>query len=162
MVQRDSAAWVFFMVLRKLNPEDCPLVHLLEKSIFEDAWSEASVRGLLSQPGSIAFGCYEEKELLGYFLGQQILDEAEVHRIAAVPEARRMGVGSLLMEEFLRICRENGAVSQTLEVRAGNVPALRLYEKFGFQTEGIRKNYYRNPSEDALIMWRRGEVGQAR
>lgn len=149
------------MNMRKMEPGDCLSVCDLERCIFPDAWSEASVESTIRQPGGIAFVLEETEEgparILGYFLGMQILDEAEIHRIAVAEEERGRGLGQKLMDHFLALCREQGASAQTLEVRAGNLPAIRLYEKNGFVTEGRRKNYYRDPSEDALIMWRREE-----
>ena len=81
-----------------------------------------------------------------------ILDEAEVHRIAVQPSLRGRGYGQLLLEDFLNRVQQGGVVTVLLEVRAGNAPAIGLYEKNGFAEIGRRKGYYQKPKEDALIL----------
>ena len=71
---------------------------------------------------------------------------------------RRRGVGRQMLEELMRLGKERGSFAYTLEVRAGNVPAIHLYESLGFKSLGIRKNFYEKPTEDAIIMWRHWSV----
>ncbi len=86
---------------------------------------------------------------------RNIFGEGEITNVAVVPAFRGQGISSILFEEALRDARIRGVREFTLEVRAGNIPAIALYEKFGFITEGKRKNFYEKPVEDALIMWLR-------
>ena len=87
-----------------------------------------------------------------HFCGQVILDEAEVHRIAVAPSMRGRGYGQVLLEDFLDRVQSAGVVTVLLEVRAGNAPAIGLYQKNGFAGIGVRKGYYQNPKEDAQIL----------
>ena len=93
--------------------------------------------------------------LSGYAGMMFILDEAEVISIAVDEQFRGLGGGALLMEAMLEDCERRSIACLSLEVREGNVPAQKLYRKFGFALEGVRKNYYSNPKENALIMTRR-------
>ena len=148
--------------IRPMNMEDVPAVAALEAEIFTDAWSEKLYRETL------ASGRYDCRVLeliqldddgsvpvssvAGYFCGQVILDEAEVHRIAVAPSMRGRGYGQVLLEDFLDRVQSAGVVTVLLEVRAGNAPAIGLYEKNGFAGIGVRKGYYQNPKEDAQIL----------
>lgn len=148
--------------IRPMTMDDIASVAAMEAEIFTDAWSEKLYRETLE---SGRYDCQvleiteldvnglEKGSLLaGYFCGQVILDEAEVHRIAVDPTMRGSGYGQLLLEDFLHRVQETGVVTVLLEVRAGNVPAIGLYEKNGFIGIGIRKGYYQNPKEDAKIL----------
>jgi ribosomal-protein-alanine N-acetyltransferase len=118
-----------------------------EARIFSDAWSEAALRSHLSLSTSralLAIG--EGGEALGYLLGCVIAPEGEVYRIATLPEHRRGGVGDALLSAFLTQADEC-----FLEVRASNAPAIALYGAHGFSLVATRKNYYKDPTEDALI-----------
>ena len=83
---------------------------------------------------------------------QTVIDESDVMNLAVHPDYRRQGIAEKLMEALEKGLRERESKSLTLEVRASNVSAIALYEKLGFQQVGLRKNYYRNPKEDALIL----------
>jgi len=85
-----------------------------------------------------------------------IIDEAHIINVAVLPEYRRNGIAKKLMVELLVRAKEKGAVCSTLEVRAGNEPAIKLYEGFGYVTVGRRKAYYHDNKEDALVMWLHG------
>jgi len=84
-----------------------------------------------------------------------ILDEAHITNIAVHPEYRGFGIGTMLMESLISICKIENVIGITLEVRVSNQRAINLYKKFGFVEEGIRKAYYEDNKEDALIMWKR-------
>ncbi len=148
--------------IRPMSMEDVPAVAALEAKIFSDAWSENLYRETLesgrydcwvlvcTEPDENGSG--KECVLAGYFCGQMILDEAEVHRIAVDPAMRGRGYGQVLLEDFLDRMRDDGVAVVLLEVRAGNVPAIGLYVKNGFAEIGVRKGYYQNPKEDAKIL----------
>ena len=94
----------------------------------------------------------EDGELLGYVSMLFVLDEGYIGNVAVAPSARRRGIASALLAELFCRAQALDLAFLTLEVRAGNVPAIALYERFGFQTVGRRKDYYSAPTEDALIM----------
>ncbi len=84
-----------------------------------------------------------------------IMDECHITNIAVSPKYRKMGIASKLIKEMFKLCKYHETSYILLEVRAGNIPAKNLYEKFGFKQDGIRKNYYKNPDnthEDAILM----------
>ena len=124
----------------------------LEKTCFSDPWSERSVAGELDNPLSLWFVALDGDRLLGYVGCQRVPPEADVMNLAVVPEARRRGLGRRLMETLWETLMALGDESLTLEVRAGNAPAIALYEGLGFAQVGRRPNYYEKPREDALIL----------
>ena len=83
------------------------------------------------------------------------LDESHITNIAIHPNYRKQGIASKLLEEFLNYCKSQGCIAYTLEVRSGNKAARALYEKYNFKQDGIRKGYYEDNKEDAVIMWLR-------
>lgn len=93
------------------------------------------------------------KEVVGYTVGQKVSDEFHIYALAVKQEYRRSGIANQLIKEALAIAYESKIKSVTLEVRTSNSPAISLYKKVGFQSEGVRKNYYADNGEDALIMW---------
>lgn len=125
-----------------------------EAEIFSDAWSEKALADTLAAPGGIGLVAWLGREPAGYFLGNRVGEEAEVYRIAVTPRFRKMGVGKKLMETFLTETREAGVSSWFLEVRSRNREAIGFYESIGFAADGQRKNYYKNPLDDALLMSR--------
>ena len=148
--------------IRPMNMADIPAVAALEAEIFSDAWSENLYREtlesgrydcqVLEEIGPTEKGGSHTPMLAGYFCGQVIFDEAEVHRIAVQPEMRGRGYGQILLEDFLNRVQDQDVVTVLLEVRAGNAPAIGLYEKNGFAEIGVRKGYYQHPKEDAKIL----------
>jgi ribosomal-protein-alanine N-acetyltransferase len=141
--------------IQKMKREDIPAVARLEREIFSDPWSAEALTDTLSQPRTLAWVLREQEQLAGYFLGSYVLDEAEVYRIAVAAEYRRKGFGARLMERFLSESEKLGVTVQMLEVRGRNRAAIELYKGFGFAAEGLRKNYYRDPADDAVQMARR-------
>ena len=143
--------------IRRMEKKDLPAVRELELQCFSDPWTETMLREMLA--GSLD-SCFvlligEEQKTAGYANVRVLGDEAELMRICVAPGFRGRGWSGPLLEEGMREMTRRGAVSATLEVRAGNVPAIRLYERHGFQKEGLRKKYYRDPVEDAAIYWNR-------
>ena len=124
----------------------------LEKLCFSDPWSEQSVASELDNVLSLWYVALEGDRVVGYIGSQTVCGETDVMNIAVHPDYRRRGIGQILIEELIREITNLGSISLTLEVRASNAPALALYEKMGFAQVGLRKNYYRNPKEDALIL----------
>ncbi len=124
----------------------------LEKLCFSDPWSEASVAAELENPLSYWLVAMDGDALAGYVGSQSVLGESDMMNLAVSPEYRRQGVAKALVLALLDGLAQRGNHCLTLEVRASNVPARNLYDKLGFVQVGLRKNYYRNPREDALIL----------
>jgi ribosomal-protein-alanine N-acetyltransferase len=106
----------------------------------------------LSNPLSHWLVAVEDDAVLGYIGSQTVLDESDMMNVAVSPAHRRKGIAEALVLALADALREKGSAKLTLEVRASNAPAITLYEKLDFKPIGMRKNYYRNPKEDALIL----------
>ena len=135
-----------------MNEHHVPQIALLERECFADPWSQQSIASELHNPLSLWLVAQEGQTLLGYVGSQTCLDETDMMNIAVSPASRRQGVARALIEALVSALRERGSKQLTLEVRASNGPAIQLYESLGFLQVGLRKNYYRNPKEDALIL----------
>ena len=129
-----------------------PQVAELEKLCFSDPWSEQSIASELDNVLALWYVALDGDRVVGYIGSQTICGETDVMNIAVHPDYRRRGIGQILIEELVREVKNLGSISLTLEVRSSNAPAVSLYEKLGFSQVGLRKNYYRNPKEDALIL----------
>ena len=136
----------------RATPEDAAAIAALETLTFSSPYTEKSVRDMLSSTIRPSFVVRDEGELLGYLLGQMIVPEGELLRIAVRPSARRRGVGRALIEAFLAHLQANGCTVCFLDVREHNVPAQALYSSYGFTPLDRRKGYYHLPTEDAIIM----------
>ena len=131
-----------------------PQIAALEKECFSAPWSEQLLSDALFDPqASFIVADDGEGNILGYAGLHAVLDEGYIDNIAVVPDARRHGVASALLEVFCRFGAVNLAFL-TLEVRASNAAAIGLYEKHGFQRAGLRPGCYQKPREDAVIMTR--------
>ena len=147
-----------------MGPADIPAAVALELGSLS-AWSPQHLEDELRQPAGFQLAARDAAagKLLGLVCGRLAADEAEILKLAVVPELRRQGIGTRLLDAALDLCREKGAAACFLELRASNKAARRLYEKKGFQQVGIRRSYYAGPAEDAVIMRRnlRNEQGQS-
>ncbi len=130
----------------------------LERLCFADPWSENSVASELNNSLSLWLVAMEGEQLVGYVGSQSVLGESDMMNVAVCPDVRRRGVAQRLIEALVEALRERGNYCLTLEVRASNAPAIALYEKLDFQEVGRRRNYYRNPKEDALILRKEWEA----
>ncbi len=140
------------MDLRRAMPDDVPKIFTLEASSFADPWSERDIFATVCSEGGICFVAAEEEEVIGYVFGRLIAPEAEIYRIAVKEDKRKRGVGYRLLSYMMKTERGHGLETAFLEVRESNKAARNLYSAFGFQEIGIRKNYYQNPIENAVIM----------
>lgn len=138
--------------LRKMTAGDVAELAAIERAIFSDAWSEKMVADLVDSSWDEVW-VLETEGIIGYINYRFIAGEGELMRIAVLPEYRGHGYSRKLMDVMVENAARNQITDLTLEVRAGNVPAIGLYKAYGFAEEAIRKNYYHNPTEDALIMW---------
>ena len=146
------------MNITRMNEAHVAQVAALEKLCFSDPWSETSVASELDNPLSLWLIAEEEGTVLGYVGSQTVLDETDMMNIAVQPECRRRGIAAALIGELVNQLRERGSHILRLEVRESNVPAIALYESMGFTQLGLRKNYYRNPKENALILGKEWEI----
>ena len=135
-----------------MNEGHVPQIALLEKECFPDPWSEQSIASELTNPLSLWLVAQEGDTLIGYVGSQTCLDETDMMNIAVSPAFRRQGAAKALIDALVAALQERGSRQLTLEVRASNAPARQLYGRLGFSQVGLRKNYYRNPKEDALIL----------
>ena len=132
-----------------VSPGHLAEILCIERESFADAWSEAMFIELLVNPLAHGFAAELGGEILGYIMVYIIPPEIQILNIAVKKSARNKKIGSLLLKSVL----EQPDISWvTLEVRESNIPAINLYKKFGFQIDGIRKNYYRKPKENAVLM----------
>ena len=140
------------MIIEKMNATHVPQIAELEKLCFSDPWSEKSIETELSCRLSVWLVALEGEQVVGYVGSQTVIDESDMMNIAVHPDFRRRGIAEALVAELEAALRQRGSRALTLEVRDSNAPAIALYEKLGFAQIGLRKNYYRNPKEDARIL----------
>lgn len=122
---------------------------------FPVSWSKTSVEEELDNKFARYVVAVKDNIVVGFGGMWVIIDEGHITNIAVHPEYRRLGIGSMLLEALIDICKLEGCLAMTLEVRKSNFKAQSLYSKYGFLQEGIRKGYYENNKEDAIIMWKR-------
>ena len=140
------------MTILPMNESHVTQVAALEQVCFSDPWSEKSVASELTNGLSLWLVAMEGEALAGYVGSQSVLGESDMMNVAVDPAFRRRGIARALVTSLVEELAKAGNHSLTLEVRASNTPAIGLYEKLGFRQIGRRKNYYRNPREDALIL----------
>lgn len=143
------------IVIKSMEKTDVDgVIGIEEKAYGEHHWSKESFLNELSNDLARYYSAFDENgNLVGYAGCWQILEEVHITNIAVSVDHRRMGVGNKLLQKIIDDCYENKAKYITLEVRVSNTPAISLYEKYGFKSLGVRKGYYQNNNEDALIMW---------
>lgn len=142
-------------MIRKMESRDLEQVAELEKVCFSEAWSWKLLETGIHSPYDVYYVFEQDEKILGYCNLRVLAGEGEIQRIAVLPSFRRLGVARKLMDAMADFAAENKVSAVSLEVRESNRPARNLYESYGFAAEAVRKGYYRNPSEDAVIMWKR-------
>ena len=146
--KKDEAQHPYAVILRE---EHLPLVAELERACFYSPWSADALRLLIGE-NALGAVIIENGRALAYAGMTAVLDEGAITNVATHPDARRRGLGEAVLSFLLAKGMEKGLTTFSLEVRETNAPAIRLYEKLGFVALGRRRNFYRHPSEDALIM----------
>ncbi len=139
--------------IRRMTVDDAERISEIEKGIFSEPWTADSFERAIDSGTDIYLVAEEDGEIAGYCGLWGVIDEGQITNVAVVPKFRRRGVAKELLTRLLSEAREHKLSVFTLEVRVSNRPAIALYEKFGFKVEGIRKDFYRKPREDAMIMW---------
>ncbi len=128
----------------------------LEKQNFSDGWSEASLREELDNPYALYLVALDDSDVVIGAAGLiQSMDEADIMNVSVANDARRQGIASKLLTALLDEGKKRGINAFTLEVRETNTSARALYEKFGFENAGTRKDFYTNPADNAVIYWLR-------
>ena len=141
-----------------MTSERVAQVAALEAVCFADPWSEKSVASELTNPLSLWLVALDGDRVAGYIGSQSVMGESDMMNVAVHPDYRRQGIAEKLCLALVEALKEKGNHCLTLEVRASNEPAKALYEKLGFIQVGLRKNYYRNPREDACILRKEWEI----
>ena len=139
--------------IRRLTYADLPKVIAIERRAFSTPWSLAMFVLERSKPGGICLAATRQGELVGYLVCSRYDTVWHLMNVSVEPEEQRMGVATALLLELLEQIDDHEA-RLTLEVRRSNAPAIALYERFGFRSAGVRRRYYQDNGEDALIMWR--------
>jgi ribosomal-protein-alanine N-acetyltransferase len=142
--------------VRRLTLGDLKEIEGIEQASYPTPWSRSMFAGELAKPSSISLGAFDEttERLVGYLIISRYVDAWHVMNVAVTPEYRRHGVATLLLEELFRLTEGDSRRGYTLEVRVSNASAIALYERLGFQATGVRRGYYTDNREDALIMWK--------
>ena len=146
------------MKIEIMNASHVAQIAALEKICFSDPWSERSIASELDNKLAFWLVAAEGEQVAGYIGSQTVLDETDMMNVAVHPDFRRQGIAEALVNELVENLKKMGSHCLTLEVRASNAPAISLYEKLGFHEIGRRRNYYRNPREDALILRKEWEI----
>ncbi len=131
----------------------------LETECFASPWSEEALAREIVSSNSLVLVAEQDERFLGFAMCMLMYDEIHITNIAVAESCRRTGIGDGLLRHMIKLCEDNGYNALTLEVRESNIAAIRLYESNGFVTEGVRKHYYEDNGENALIMWRHGGGG---
>ena len=147
------------MIITEMTEKHVAQVAELEKICFGiAAWSENSIASELKNQLSLWLVALDGETVAGYVGSQTVMDESDMMNVAVHPDCRRQGIAEELVNALTDALREKESRCLTLEVRASNEPAKKLYEKLGFVSVGLRKNYYRNPREDALILRKEWQI----
>jgi len=138
--------------IRLAEEKDLTAVEKIESGSFSEPWSKPSFQQLLYDPGCLFLVAEEEEELLGYAIGWIGLDELHIGNLAVHSQKRGEGIGERLLAVLISRGIKKGCKMATLELRESNQIALNLYAKEGFKPVAVRRNYYRRPKEDAIVM----------
>jgi ribosomal-protein-alanine N-acetyltransferase len=142
--------------LRRLEMRDLNAIERIERASYPTPWSRSMFASELAKPSSICLGAFdlETEELVGYLVISRYVDAWHVMNVAVASDHRRRGIATTMMERLFEVTAGRGRRGYTLEVRVSNVGAVALYERLGFKPRGVRRGYYTDNREDALIMWK--------
>ncbi len=142
------------LVIRELKAEDAAAAAEIEYQSFPDPWSQNGILDTVSNPSTVCLLAEKAGKAVGYLFAYRAGDEAEIARIAVAGEQKRQGVGKSLMRTLEEIGKKKQIRRLLLDVRKSNREARAFYEKMAFQEDGIRRGFYQDPPEDAVLMSR--------
>lgn len=141
--------------IRRLTLSDLTDIEQIEQRVYPTPWSRSMFAGELAKPSSICLGAVDEEDTLtGYLIVSRYVDAWHIMNLAVHDQRRRAGIGSRLLGALFELTAGDTHRGYTLEVRISNTAAIALYERSGFERSGIRRGYYTDNREDALIMWK--------
>ena len=147
--------------LRRLGIGDLLAIEEIERRSYRTPWSRSMFAGELAKPSSICIGAFSadgdeesDRTLHGYLIVSRYVDAWHVMNVAVDPDHRGHGIATLLIERLFELTADDARRGYTLEVRVTNTVAIALYERLGFEARGVRRGYYTDNREDALIMWK--------
>ena len=142
------------LYIRALELGDLAHIEAIEQRAYPTPWSRSMFASELAKPTSICLGAFEGDELVGYVINSRYVDAWHIINVAGAPERQRRGIATALLARLFELTKHDERRGFTLEVRISNEGAIGLYERLGFEARGIRRGYYTDNREDALIMWR--------
>ena len=140
------------LIFEKMSEQHIATVAELEKECFSTPWSESALLAELTNQFARFFVAIVNGEIAGYIGAHNVLGEVYITNVAVFMSQRKKGIGEMLISELIKVVKNENAEFITLEVRASNASAIRLYEKCGFEKVGERKNFYEKPCENAVLM----------
>jgi [ribosomal protein S18]-alanine N-acetyltransferase len=140
--------------IKTLRLADLTDVEEIERRAYVTPWSRSMFASELGKPTSVCLGAFEGDQLVGYVVNSRYVDAWHVMNVAVDPDYQGRGIATRLLERLFELTADDGRDGYTLEVRVSNADAISLYEKLGFEARGLRRGYYTDNREDALIMWR--------
>ena len=143
------------IIVRRMTEADVPKVAELEAANFSMPWSEKAFYEQLNNEYALYMVAVYNETVLGVCGYLESFGEADICNVSVDKSYQNKGIATKMLEALIREGTDKGVVAYTLEVRAGNLAAIHLYEKLGFVSEGIRPGFYECPKEDAVIMWKR-------
>jgi ribosomal-protein-alanine N-acetyltransferase len=140
--------------IRALRLADIADVEAIEQRAYKTPWSRSMFASELAKSTSICLAALDGSLLVGYVINSRYVDAWHVMNVAVDPDYQRRGIATRLLERLFELTADDERRGYTLEVRVSNLEAIALYEKLGFERRGLRRGYYTDNREDALIMWR--------
>lgn len=149
------------LIVRNMTESDIEAIVSMEKAVFSDAWTAKGIRDTYNQSHAFVMTAEVENKLAGYCIVYFVLDEGEIARIAVDNCFRRQGVGRKLLEQVENTCKEKGIIRLMLDVRESNESARAFYKSLGFKEDGVRRNFYEMPKENAVLMSKQVNASEA-
>ena len=140
------------MIFREMLVEDLDQVMEIEEDLFSVPWTREGFLTYLMKKDTMFFVVEEKEKILGFCSMMTVLDEGDILNVAVRRDRQKEGIGQFLVDSILRMADMQGIRLVHLEVREGNRTARRLYERLGFKEDGLRRNYYEDPVENAVLM----------
>jgi [ribosomal protein S18]-alanine N-acetyltransferase len=142
--------------IRRLALADLSAIERIEREAYPTPWSRSMFAGELAKPSSISLGAFDPAagHLVGYLITSRYVDAWHIMNLAVAAGSRRRGIASDLLDELFHLTDDDPRRGYTLEVRVSNGNAIKLYERMGFERTGLRRAYYTDNREDAIVMWK--------